>query len=206
MQSATLLTKANAGGWTGPRHTRLSPEPTRAADVPPWRSSCRPGTPGLRRAQRPAPERCVRARGGPAPRPMAGSPARAKGVSLQTAAFSRQLREGCGGGSRDAKSTSKKTSRATPRTLGADGAPETDRRAGRSSSAGWSSRPERGLAGNQGLSGSQLGPRRASRPRRGQSGQHPSSKTRPPGTSGSGTARGPRPTNGRNGSGEKDLR
>lgn len=113
---------------------------------------------------------------------------------------------GVRGGSRDAKSTSKKTSRATPRTLGADGAPETDRRAGRSSSAGWSSRPERGLAGNQGLSGFQLGPRRASRPRRGQSGQHPSSKTRPPGTSGSGTARGPRPTNGRNGSGEKDLR
>lgn len=106
---------------------------------------------------------------------------------------------------RNTKSTSKKTSRATPRTLGVDGAPETDCRSGRSS-AGWSSRPERGLAGNQGLSGSQLGPRRASRPRRGQSGQHPSSKPRPPGTSGSGTARGPRPTNGRNGSGEKDLR
>lgn len=205
LQSATLLTKANAGGWTGPRHTRLSPEPTRAADVPPWRSSCRPGIPGLRRAQRPAPERCVRARGGPASRPMAGSPARAKGVSLQTVAFSRQPGERCGGEPRYAKSTSKKTSRAMPRTLGADGAPETDRRAGRSS-VGWSSRLERGLAGNQGLSGSQLGPRRASRPRRGQSGQHPSSKTRLPGTSGSGTARGPRPTNGRNGSGEKDLR
>lgn len=27
----------------------MSPEPTRDADVPPWRSSCRPGTPGLRR-------------------------------------------------------------------------------------------------------------------------------------------------------------
>lgn len=130
MQSVTLLTKANAGGWAGPRHTRLSPEPTRAADVPPWRSSCRPGTPGLRRAQRPAPERCVRARGGPAPRPMAGSPARAKGVSLQTAAFSRQPGKRCGGEPRYAKSTSKKTSRATPRTLGADRAPETDRRAG----------------------------------------------------------------------------
>lgn len=49
LQSVTLLTKANAGGWTRPRRTPLSPEPTRAADVPPWRSSCRPGTPGLRR-------------------------------------------------------------------------------------------------------------------------------------------------------------
>lgn len=196
MQSVTLLTKANAGGWTGPRHTRLSPEPTRAADVPPWRSSCRPGTPGLRRAQRPASERCVRARGGPAPRPMAGSPARAKGVSLQTAAFSSQPEEGGGTEKYQVDVQENKSGDAEDAWRG--------RRSG--NSAGWSSRPEHGLAGNQGLSGSQLGPRRASRPRRGQSGQHPSSKPRPPGTSGSGTARGPRPTNGRNGSGEKDLR
>lgn len=74
------------------------------------------------------------------------------------------------------------------------------------SSAGWSSRPERGLAGDQGLFRPRLGPRLASRPRRGQSGQHPGSKTHPPGTSGSGTARGPRPANGRNGNSEKDWR
>lgn len=44
-----LLTKANAGGWTGPRRSPLSLEPTRAADVPLRWSSCRPGTPGLPR-------------------------------------------------------------------------------------------------------------------------------------------------------------
>ena len=49
LQSVTLLTKANAGGWTRPRRSPLSPEPTRAVDVPPWWSSCRPGTLGLRR-------------------------------------------------------------------------------------------------------------------------------------------------------------
>ncbi|MEJ1287419.1 hypothetical protein NN561_018437 [Cricetulus griseus] len=43
----------------------------------------------------------MRARGGPAPQPMAGSPARGKGASLQTAAFSRQPDGGGGGGSRD---------------------------------------------------------------------------------------------------------
>lgn len=166
-----------------------------------------PGHPGCGALSGPLPSAaCGRAEGprrGPWPGPQ---PVRRESLYKPPLSLVSRGRGAGGGGSRDAKSTSKKTSRATPRTLGADGAPETDRRAGRSSSAGWSSRPERGLAGNQGLSGSQLGPRRASRPRRGQSGQHPSSKTRPPGTSGSGTARGPRPTNGRNGSGEKDLR
>lgn len=106
---------------------------------------------------------------------------------------------------RYAKSTSKKTSRATPRTLGGDAAPEADCRAGRSSAV-WSSRPERGLAGNRGLFGPGLGPRLVSRPRQGQSGQHPDSNTHPPGTSGSETARGPRLPNGRNGSNKKDWR
>lgn len=49
-----------------------------------------PGPPGCGAAQRPAPERSRRARGEPAPRPMAGSPARGKEASRQTAAFSRQ--------------------------------------------------------------------------------------------------------------------
>lgn len=106
---------------------------------------------------------------------------------------------------RYAKSTSKKTSRATPRTLGGDAAPEAYCPAGRSSAV-WSSRPERGLAGNQGLFGPGLGPRLASRPHQGQSGQHPDFNTHPPGTSGSETARGPRLSNGRNGSSKKDWR
>lgn len=48
-------------------------------------------------------------------------------------------------------------------------------------------------AGTRETSASRLGPRRASRPRRGQSGQHPSSKTRPPGTSGLRNGPGPAP-------------
>lgn len=103
---------------------------------------------------------------------------------------------------RCAKSTSKKTSRAMPRTLCGDAAPEADGRAGRSSAV-WSSRPERGLAGSQGLFCPGLGPRLASRPRQGQSGQYTDSNTHPPGTSGSGTARGPRLPNGRNGTSKK---
>lgn len=106
---------------------------------------------------------------------------------------------------RRAKSTSKKTSRATPKTLGGDAAPEADGRAGRSSAVG-SSRPERGLAGSRRPFCPGLGPRLASRPRQGQSGQHPDPNTHPPGTSGSGTARSPRLPNGRNGNSKKDWK
>lgn len=202
LQSVTLLTKANAGGWTRPRRTPLSPEPTRAADVPPWRSSCRPGTPGLRRGSA-ARSRALQAgarRARAAAHGRVPSPAGRKPLDKLPLSLVSQRGE-----PRYAKSTSKKTSRATPRTLGGDAAPEADCGAGRSSAV-WSSRPERGLAGNQGLFGPGLGPRLASRPRQGQSGQHRDSNNHPPGTSGSGTARGPRLPNGRNGTTKKDWR
>lgn len=187
--------KANAGGWTRPRRSPLSPEPTRAADVSPWWSSCRPGTPGLRRglagrsrALQAGARRARAAAHGRVPSPAGRKPLDKLPLSLVSQR----------GEPRYAKSTSKKTSRATPRTLGGDAAPEADCR------AVWSSRPERGLAGNRGLSCPGLGPRPASRPRQGQSGQHRDSNTHPPGTSGSGTARGPRLPNGRNGNDGKD--
>lgn len=185
------------------RGAHRCPESRRGPQTsPPGGPHACPGLPGCGAAQRPAPERCRRARGGPAPRPMAGSPAPREG-SLSTNC--RFLSSASGGEPRCAKSTSEKTSRATPRTLGGDAAPEADCEAGRSSAV-WSFRPERGLAGNQGLFGPGLGPRLASRPRQGQSGQHRDSTNHPPGTSGSGTARGPRLHNGRNGTTEEDWR
>lgn len=101
LQSVTLLTKANAGGWTRPRRTPLSREPTRAADVPPWRSSCLPGAPGLRRGSArlsgPLPSAAGGRAEGPRRGPWPGPQPRGKEASRQTAAFSPQP----AGGSRD---------------------------------------------------------------------------------------------------------
>lgn len=64
---------------------------------PPGGPHAGPGPPVCGAAQRPAPERCRRARGGPAPRPMAGSPAPREG-SLSTNC---RFLSSASGGSRD---------------------------------------------------------------------------------------------------------
>lgn len=170
---------------------------------PPGGPHAGPGPPGCgtTRLSGPLPSAAGGRAEGPRRGPWPGPQPHGKEASRQTAAFSRQpaggaeicqvhVQENKSGDAEDAWRGRRSGSRCG---------------AGRSSAV-WSSRPERGLAGNQGLFGPGLGPRLASRPRQGQSGKHRDSNTHPPSTSGSGTARGPRLPNGRNGTTKKDWR
>lgn len=204
MQSVTLLTKANAGGWTGPRHTPLSTEPTRAADVPPWRSSCRPGSPGVRRGSaarsrtlRAGVRRARAAAHGRVPSPWEGS------LTTNRRFLSPAGRGGGGGGAEICQVHVQEN-----KSGDAEDAWRGRGSGNRPSSGALLSRlelPPRARArgkpvplgldrdGLPGRAGVSQGSTRAPRPVR-------------PAPQGSGTARGPRPTNGRNGSGQKDLR
>lgn len=190
----------------------LSPAPTRAADVPPRRSSCRPGFSAAARLA--VGSRALPAGGRPA-RGAAHGRLPARGPLQPRRAPARRTR-------RNANSTSQKQlagrrggGHRVPRQEGGADPPlrrcsGTGRPQERSAETG-------GCAGEHGRqgpgppgcgqrrppgTGPQAQHRLASRPRRGPSERLAGSATGSAGAAGSGMARGPRPTNGRNGSAE----